>query len=192
MLALTGFVLDFSGFVPNQQQTLTTQVWIVACTACSPLICYAIIGAALFSRFKLNDAAYAEIRQQLDAGGCSIAVGVRRDRNRVSTLAPAYATIAASAADRPKPIALRSCARSSPLRIHTKRGSQAVRLPQELRFDTDRVAIRLEGANITLSPPYKDWADYFRTSAHGPGELRGSDGGAARDLFPFEEREPFD
>ena len=66
MLALTGFVLDFSGFVPNQPQTLTTQVWIVGLYGLFPLICYAI-GAALFSRFKLNEAAYAEIRRKLDA-----------------------------------------------------------------------------------------------------------------------------
>ena len=39
--------------------------------------------------------------------------------------------------------------------------SQAVRLPQEFRFETDRVAIRREGANVILSPPYKDWADYL-------------------------------
>ena len=67
MLALTGFVLDFSGFVPNQPQALSTQVWIVGLYGLFPLICYAI-GAALFSRFKLNEAAYAEIRRKLDGG----------------------------------------------------------------------------------------------------------------------------
>ena len=65
MLALTGFVLDFSGFVPNQPQTLATQVWIVGLYGLFPLICYAI-GAALFARFKLDEAAYAEIRRKLD------------------------------------------------------------------------------------------------------------------------------
>ena len=68
MLALTGFVLDFSGFVPNQQQTLSTQVWIVGLYGLFPLVCY-LVGAALFSRFKLDEAAYAEIRAKLDAGG---------------------------------------------------------------------------------------------------------------------------
>ena len=66
MLALTGFVLDFSGFVPNQQQTLATQLWIVGLYGLFPLVCYAI-GAALFSRFKLDETAYAEIRKSLDA-----------------------------------------------------------------------------------------------------------------------------
>ena len=67
MLALTGFMLDFSGFVPNQEQALSTQVWIVGLYGLFPLICYAI-GAILFSRFKLDETAYAEIRKQLDAG----------------------------------------------------------------------------------------------------------------------------
>ena len=65
MLALTGFVLDFSGFVPNQPQTLTTQLWIVGLYGLFPLICYAV-GALLFSRFRLDEAAYAEIRRKLD------------------------------------------------------------------------------------------------------------------------------
>ena len=67
MLALTGFVLDFSGFVPNQEQALGTQVWIVGLYGLFPLICYAV-GAILFSRFKLDEAAYAEIRKELDSG----------------------------------------------------------------------------------------------------------------------------
>ena len=35
MPALTGFVLDLSGFVPKQEQTMTTQVWMVGSTGCS-------------------------------------------------------------------------------------------------------------------------------------------------------------
>ena len=64
MLGLTGFVLDLSGFVPNQPQTMTTQVWMVGLNGAFPLICYSI-GAALFSRFKLDEAAYREIRKEL-------------------------------------------------------------------------------------------------------------------------------
>ena len=66
MLALTGFVLDLSGFVPNQEQTMTTQVWMVGLYGLFPLICY-LIGAALFTRFSLDEAAYKEIRAGLDA-----------------------------------------------------------------------------------------------------------------------------
>ena len=60
-------MLDFSGFVPNEQQTMTTQVWMVGLYGMFPLVCY-IVGAGLFSRFKLDEAAYREIRKGLDAG----------------------------------------------------------------------------------------------------------------------------
>ena len=70
MLALTGFVLDFSGFVPNQPQTFATQLWIVGLYGLFPLICY-VVGALLFSRFRLDEAAYAEIRRKLDAGAAA-------------------------------------------------------------------------------------------------------------------------
>ncbi|MDE0444998.1 MAG: MFS transporter, partial [Gammaproteobacteria bacterium] len=66
MLALTGFVLELSGFVPNQPQTMTTQIWMVGLYGVFPLVCYTI-GAILFSRFRLDEAAYQQIRAQLDA-----------------------------------------------------------------------------------------------------------------------------
>ena len=65
MLALTGFVLQASGFVPNQEQTMTVQLAMVSLYGLFPLVCYAV-GAALFSRFKLDEQAHAEIRAQLD------------------------------------------------------------------------------------------------------------------------------
>ncbi len=65
MLALTGFVLEWSGFVPNQPQTMSVQVWIAGLYGLFPLICYTI-GAILFSRFKLDEAAYREIRAGID------------------------------------------------------------------------------------------------------------------------------
>jgi GPH family glycoside/pentoside/hexuronide:cation symporter len=65
MLLLTGFVLQFSGFVPNQPQTLTVQLAMVTLYGLFPLVCY-LIGAALFSRFKLDEAAHAGIRGELD------------------------------------------------------------------------------------------------------------------------------
>lgn len=42
--------------------------------------------------------------------------------------------------------------------------SQAVRLPKEFRFDTDRVAIRQEGSSVILSPIYEDWDDYLENA----------------------------
>ena len=70
--------------------------------------------------------------------------------------------------------------------------SQAVRLPQEFRFDTDRVAIRREGANVILSPPYKDWTDYFARAPKVGEDFVAVMEERRRDLLPLEEREPFD
>ncbi len=70
--------------------------------------------------------------------------------------------------------------------------SQAVRLPQEFRFDTDRVAIRREGANVILSPPYKDWADYLARAPKAGEDFVAAIEERRRDLLPLEEREQFD
>ena len=43
--------------------------------------------------------------------------------------------------------------------------SQAVRLPQEFRFDCDEVAIRREGRHLILSPRFENWEDYWANSA---------------------------
>ncbi len=66
MLLLTGFVLQAAGFEPNQEQTMTVQVSIVTLYGLFPLVCYAI-GAWLFRRFTLDEAAYSEIRATLDS-----------------------------------------------------------------------------------------------------------------------------
>jgi GPH family glycoside/pentoside/hexuronide:cation symporter len=66
MLLLTGFVLEFSGFVPNAEQTMSVKIAMVTLYGLFPLVCY-LIGAALFSRFKLDESAHAEIRSALDA-----------------------------------------------------------------------------------------------------------------------------
>lgn len=65
MMLLTGFVLQLSGFIPNQEQTMTVQVSMVTLYSLFPLVCY-IIGAFLFTRFTLDEKAYAKIRQTLD------------------------------------------------------------------------------------------------------------------------------
>ena len=70
--------------------------------------------------------------------------------------------------------------------------SQAVRLPREFRFNVDRVAIRREGDSVILSPPYRDWADYFRNAPRvgddfqdAVAEMRGSS-------LPLKDRTPLD
>jgi GPH family glycoside/pentoside/hexuronide:cation symporter len=65
MLLLTGFVLQGAGFVPNEEQTMTVKVAMVTLYGLFPLVCY-VIGAALFSRFKLDEAEHAKIRKVLD------------------------------------------------------------------------------------------------------------------------------
>lgn len=65
MLLLTGFVLQVSGFTPNQEQTMTVQVSMVTLYGLFPLICY-LTGAFLFRRFSLDEAAHADIRKELD------------------------------------------------------------------------------------------------------------------------------
>ena len=65
MLLLTGFALEAAGFVPNQPQSMTVQLTMVSLYGALHLLCYGI-GAGLFSRFKLNEEAYAEIRGELD------------------------------------------------------------------------------------------------------------------------------
>ena len=66
MLLLTGFVLEFAGFIPNQEQTMEVKLAMVSLYGLLPLVCY-IAGAVLFSRFKLDEAAHKEIRAALDA-----------------------------------------------------------------------------------------------------------------------------
>ena len=64
MIFITGYVLQFSGFVPNQEQTMTVQVAMVTLYGLLPLVCYTI-GAILFSRFTLNEDEHARIRVEL-------------------------------------------------------------------------------------------------------------------------------
>lgn len=70
--------------------------------------------------------------------------------------------------------------------------SQAVRLPKEFRFDTDRVLIRREGRHIVLSPMFKDWDDYFKNSTRLPDDFEAATPEMRKGELPLEEREPFD
>ncbi|NJN50439.1 MAG: hypothetical protein HC809_00225 [Gammaproteobacteria bacterium] len=66
MLLLTGFTLQFAGFVPNQQQSMEVQIAMVSLYGAFPLVCYSI-GAFMFMRFKLDEAEHDRIRAGLDA-----------------------------------------------------------------------------------------------------------------------------
>ncbi len=74
MLLMTGFVLEFAGFVPNQEQTMSVKLAMVTLYGLFPLVCY-LVGAWMFSKFKLDEAAHSAIRSELDARAASAASG---------------------------------------------------------------------------------------------------------------------
>ncbi len=65
MLLLTGFVLQFSGFVPNAAQTAEVKIAIVGLYGFFPLVCY-FVGAFMFAKFRLDETACIEIRRKLE------------------------------------------------------------------------------------------------------------------------------
>ena len=77
-------------------------------------------------------------------------------------------------------------------RVFMSGRSQAVRLPKEFRFDTDRVIIRREGRHVVLSPLFKDWDDYFKNSTPLPDDFEAIMAEMRKEELPLEEREPFD
>ena len=77
-------------------------------------------------------------------------------------------------------------------RVFMSGRSQAVRLPKEFRFDVDRVVVRREGRHVILSPPFKDWDDYFANSTPLPDDFEAIVAEMREEELPLEEREPFD
>ena len=70
--------------------------------------------------------------------------------------------------------------------------SQAVRLPREFRFDTDRVAIRRLGRNVILSPLFEDWQDYFQHATRPTDDFEAATVEMRREALPLEDRKPLD
>jgi Na+/melibiose symporter-like transporter len=64
ILLLTGFALQFAGFVPNQEQTFEVKFTMLALYGLAPLTCCAI-GTWLFGRFTLDEATHLRIREAL-------------------------------------------------------------------------------------------------------------------------------
>ena len=77
-------------------------------------------------------------------------------------------------------------------RVFMSGRSQAVRLPKEFRFDVDRVLIRREGRHVVLSPPFKDWEDYWKNGARFTDDFYEAMEELDKEELPLEEREPFD
>ena len=65
MLMLTGFSLQFAGFLPNQEQTFEVKFVLLTLYALFPLSC-CLIGSYLLTKFKLNEEEYKIIRQALN------------------------------------------------------------------------------------------------------------------------------
>ena len=80
-------------------------------------------------------------------------------------------------------------ARGKTARVFMNGRSQAVRLPKEFRFDTDRVAIRREGDSVILSPVYRDWDDYLENAPGVGPDLAAAVAEARGSLLPLERRE---
>ncbi len=64
-LMLTGFVLSYSGFVPNVEQSESAKMALLVLYALFPLVCYTA-AALVFTRFGLNEEVYRKIRHSLD------------------------------------------------------------------------------------------------------------------------------
>ncbi len=68
VIMLTGFALQASGFVPNAEQTPTAALTLRGLFAGAPVVA-ALLGFAILSRFRLDRAEHARIREALDARG---------------------------------------------------------------------------------------------------------------------------
>ena len=77
-------------------------------------------------------------------------------------------------------------------RVFMNGRSQAVRLPKEFRFDTDRVLVRREGRHVVLSPMFKDWDDYLENGARFTDDFFEAMEELRDTHLPLEDREPFD
>ncbi len=64
-LMLTGYVLEFAGYVPKQAQTETVKLALLSLYAIYPMVCF-LIGAALFVRFRLDEDEHSRIRAALE------------------------------------------------------------------------------------------------------------------------------
>jgi GPH family glycoside/pentoside/hexuronide:cation symporter len=64
-LFLTGWVLELSGFRPNQEQTETARLALLSLYALYPLVCYGL-GTLIFLRFRLDEREHQNIRRALN------------------------------------------------------------------------------------------------------------------------------
>ena len=65
MLLVTGFVLQFSGFIPNQPQTMEVKIALISLYGLVPLVFYSLGAYLLYKKFKFGEKEHAEIKQQI-------------------------------------------------------------------------------------------------------------------------------
>tara|TARA_B100000927_G_scaffold270737_1_gene247118 strand:- start:196 stop:1554 length:1359 start_codon:yes stop_codon:yes gene_type:complete len=65
MLLVTGFVLQFSGFIPNQPQTMEVKIALISLYGLVPLVFYSLGAYLLYSKFKFGEKEHAAIKQQI-------------------------------------------------------------------------------------------------------------------------------
>jgi len=66
-IGITGYALEFSGFVPNEsQQSDAVILTLRSLFSWFPAACYAV-GIVVAFRFRFDEAAHAEVRRQLEA-----------------------------------------------------------------------------------------------------------------------------
>ena len=65
MLLVTGFVLQFSGFIPNQPQTMEVKIALISLYGLVPLVFYSLGAYLLHKKFTFGEKEHAVIKQQI-------------------------------------------------------------------------------------------------------------------------------
>ena len=65
MLLVTGFVLQFSGFTPNEPQTMEVKIALISLYGLVPLVFYSLGAYLLYKKFKFGEKEHAAIKQQI-------------------------------------------------------------------------------------------------------------------------------
>ena len=65
MLLVTGFVLQFSGFIPNQPQTMEVKIALISLYGLVPLVFYSLGAYLLYKKFTFGEKEHAAIKQQI-------------------------------------------------------------------------------------------------------------------------------
>ena len=65
MLLVTGFVLQFSGFIPNQPQTMEVKIALISLYGLVPLVFYSLGAFLLFKKFTFGEKEHTLIKEQI-------------------------------------------------------------------------------------------------------------------------------